>query len=240
MTVLRWMHVQYIGSLHMSLRDRREQVRRQFMFSCSCAPCIADLQDQIAGDIGGGGQLGLAPAGVAGHERLVKAQFDQARSLWLRGGEGDVEGGDSSLTQARVLLEQVLERCEQQKANQALQSFLLRARDTLGSVLISLGLFAEARDCLLEYVAAARLPLHTSSSILVDVATITVNTVHCRRQASLTLAMRVLDLSMLEAELGNEFASSMHAKAAWSELVCLAGEAGAGEIFAHRAVSPPQ
>jgi hypothetical protein len=235
----------------MGLRERREELLRQFMFSCACARCTADLQDEVAGDTGGGGQTGLAPVDVAAHERLVKAQFDQARSLWLRGGEGDVQGGDSSLTQARVLLEQVVVRCEQQKANQVLRSFLLRARDTLGSVLISLGLFAEARDCLLEYVAGARLPLHTTPSTLVDVTPITANAVHRRRQdrrsnsqirskASLTLAMRVLDLSMLEAELGDGIASEMHAKDAWSELVCLAGEAGAGEIFAHRAVSPPQ
>lgn len=224
----------------MGLRERREELLRQFMFSCGCARCTADLQDEVAGDTGGGGQTGLAPVDVAAHERLVKAQFDQARSLWLRGGEGDIQGGDSSLTQARVLLEQVVVRCEQQKANQVLRSFLLRARDTLGSVLISLGLFAEARDCLLEYIAGARLPLHTTPSTLVDVTPITANAVHRRRQASLTLAMRVLDLSMLEAELGDGIASEMHAKDAWSELVCLAGEAGAGEIFAHRAVSPPQ
>jgi hypothetical protein len=232
------MHVQYLGSLLMTSPERREELRQQFMFSCTCARCTMDLHHEVASEsCQNASDKGLEPADSAQQYSVVKAQFDQARSLWLRGAEGDVHAADSSLIQARALLKKLVVVCEQEleQEHKALQLLLVRARDTLGSVLISLGLYAEARDCLLEYVASVRLldPLGTApSSAATDHGVV-------GRQASLPLAMRVLDLSMLEAELGNEHASRMHAKGAWAELVCLAGDAGAREIFAYRAVPPP-
>ncbi len=222
----------------MSLPERREALRQQFMFSCSCARCAVDLQDEVGSNRG---ENGLAPADSALQYSVVEALFDQARSLWLQRAEGDAyQEADSNLIQARVLLKKLVAACEQEKAHKMLQQLLLRARDTLGSVLISLGLFAEARACLLEYVESVRLlALHTTPRPLGTADIGAADHGDVGRQASLSVAMRVLDLSMLESELGNESASKTHAKHAWAELVCVAGDAGATEIFSYRGVSPP-
>lgn len=189
--------------------------------------------------------MGLATTDLTIRYRVLKAQFDQARLLWLQSDGGDLHRGDSSLAQARALLDTIVARCEQHKEHKALQILLIQARDTLASVLISLCRFADARDCLVEYVSRARLELHTTTPTPADMADMAASATSMFRsgadgcQASLMLAMRVLDLSMLEGELGNVVASGTYAKAAWDELVCLAGDVGARLLFAHRAVAPP-